>query len=74
MISIRLPNEIEARLDYLAVKTGRTKTFYMREALLEYLDNIEEQFLAEKTVEDLKAGKEHLINFETLALKYDLED
>jgi len=48
MLAIRLPEEIEARLDELAAKTGRTKTFYAREAILQYLDELEDIYLAEE--------------------------
>ena len=47
MLAIRLPENIESRLDQLAEKTGRTKTFYAREAILEYLDDLEDYYLAE---------------------------
>jgi RHH-type transcriptional regulator, rel operon repressor / antitoxin RelB len=46
MIAVRLPADIEQRLADLAAKTGRTKTFYVREALLEYLDEMEERYIA----------------------------
>ena len=46
MLAIRLPEEIENRLTELAAKTGRTKTFYVREAILEYIDDIEDKYLA----------------------------
>lgn len=46
MLAIRLPEEIEARLTELAAKTGRTKTFYAKEAILEHLDNMEDKYLA----------------------------
>ena len=42
MLAIRLPEEIEKRLDALAKETGRTKSFYVREAILEQLDDIED--------------------------------
>ncbi len=35
-LAIRLPAEIEKRLDDLAKATGGTKTFYAREAILGY--------------------------------------
>jgi predicted DNA-binding protein len=47
MLAIELPNEIEARLDRLARKTGRTKDDYIREALLECLDDWEDVALSE---------------------------
>ena len=46
MLAIRLPKEIEERLAALAAKTGRTKTFYAREAILEHLDEMEDKYLA----------------------------
>jgi RHH-type rel operon transcriptional repressor/antitoxin RelB len=42
MLAIRLDPEIESRLERLARKTGRTKTFYAREAILEHLDDLED--------------------------------
>lgn len=46
MLAIRLPKEIEAGLAALAAKTGRTKTFYAKEAILEHIDEIEDKYLA----------------------------
>jgi len=46
MLAIRLDAETEKRLEDLAKKTGRTKTFYAREAILEHLDDLEDIYLA----------------------------
>ena len=46
MLAIRLPTDIENRLRALAEKTGRTKTFYVREAILRHLDDLEDTYLA----------------------------
>ena len=40
MLALRLPEEIELRLNKLAKKTGRTKSFYAREAIVEHLDDL----------------------------------
>ena len=48
MLAIRLPAEVEDRLEALAKATGRTKTFYAREAILEHLDDLEDLYLAEQ--------------------------
>lgn len=48
MLALRLPKEIEDRLDALAKKTGRTKSFYAREAILEHLDDLEDVYYAEQ--------------------------
>ena len=55
MLAIRLPEEIENRLAELAAKTGRTKTYYVREAILEHLDDMEAKYLAIERLE--KGGK-----------------
>ena len=57
MLAIRLPAEIERRLEDLARKTGRTKTYYAREAILEYLDDLEDIHLAERRYAAFIAGK-----------------
>ena len=46
MLAIRLDPEIENRLDRLAKKTGRTKTFYARQAILQHLEELEDIYLA----------------------------
>lgn len=46
MLAIRIDKEIEERLDQLAKKTGRTKTFYAREAILQHLEDLEDYYLA----------------------------
>lgn len=46
MLAIRLDKKTEERLARLARRTGRTKTFYAREAILEHLDDMEDTFLA----------------------------
>ena len=47
MLAIRLPADIELRLASLAAETGRTKTALAREAILEYIDDLEDLYLAE---------------------------
>ncbi len=46
MLAIRLPEDIERRLAKLAEKTGRTKTFYAREAIVSHLEELEDTYLA----------------------------
>ncbi|MBE0448591.1 MAG: TraY domain-containing protein [Actinobacteria bacterium] len=57
MLALRLPSEIEERLEALAKATGRTKSFYAREAILEHLDDLEDIYLAEKTLEQVRQGE-----------------
>lgn len=46
MLAVRLPSDIEDRLEKLAHRTGRTKTFYARQAILTHLDELEDTYLA----------------------------
>jgi RHH-type transcriptional regulator, rel operon repressor / antitoxin RelB len=55
-ISIRLPSDLESRLQNLADLTGRSKTFYVTEAIREHLDDLEDIYLAERELEAIRAG------------------
>jgi RHH-type rel operon transcriptional repressor/antitoxin RelB len=48
MLALRLPPEIEQRLNALAKKTGRTKSYYAREAILRQIEDIEDEDLARR--------------------------
>jgi RHH-type transcriptional regulator, rel operon repressor / antitoxin RelB len=48
MLAVRLEKELEDRLERLASRTGRTKTFYAREAIEAHLDDLEDFYLAEE--------------------------
>jgi RHH-type rel operon transcriptional repressor/antitoxin RelB len=50
MIAVRLQPEIEERLAALAKRTGRTKTFYIREAITEHLEDLEDVYLMERVL------------------------
>lgn len=54
MLALRLPPEIEERLDKLARQTGRTKSYYAREAILAHLDDLEDAYVAKRR---LKPGR-----------------
>ncbi len=74
MLALRLPPEIEARLDALAKRTGRTKSYYAREAILEHLDNLEDIYLAEKRLTDLRAGRSESIPLAEVMKRHGLGD
>jgi RHH-type transcriptional regulator, rel operon repressor / antitoxin RelB len=50
MLALRLPAEIEKRLEALAKKTGRSKSYYAREAILRHLEDLEDYHLAKRRV------------------------
>jgi len=61
MLAIRLPQSIEKRLERLARRTGRTKSYYVREAILEHLEDIEDLYLAEGALERIRKGQERSV-------------
>lgn len=73
MLAIRLPKEIESRLEALAQATGRTKTFYAREAILEHLDDLEDLYLAEQRLIDIRTGRSQTVPLEDVIKRYGME-
>ena len=71
--SIRLPHEIEERLEHLAIQTGRSKSFYVKEAILDHLDDIEDVYLAEKRLEDIRAGRTQTIPLQEVMKRYGMD-
>jgi RHH-type rel operon transcriptional repressor/antitoxin RelB len=51
MLSIRLTPEMDRRLSELARRTGRTKSFYVRELIESNLEDLEDRYLAEARLE-----------------------
>lgn len=74
MLAIRLPPEVEARLEALAKATGRTKTFYAREAILSHIEDLEDLYLAEQRLLDNRAGKSDSVPLDGLMKRYGLEN
>ncbi len=73
-VSIRLPDDLNSRLSNLAVQTGRSKTFYMLEALKAHLDDLEDVYLAERELEAVRAGKSKTVPLEEVMKQYGLAD
>jgi RHH-type rel operon transcriptional repressor/antitoxin RelB len=74
MLALRLSPEIEARLAELAKRTGRTKGFYAREAILRHLDELEDLYLAESRLEDLRDGRSESIPLSDLLRRHGVEN
>ena len=73
MLAIRLPEKIEKRLARLAKRTGRTKTYYAREAILKHLDDLEDIYLAEKRMEAIESGRVKTVPIEDIMRQHGLE-
>ena len=48
MLGVRLDPEMEERLERLAKKTGRTKSYYAKEAIRQYIEDREDSLLADE--------------------------
>lgn len=70
MLAVRLPEKLENRLNNLASKTGRPKSYYVRQAVEQYLDDVEDHFLALSRLEK----KNKRISLDDLEKKLGLED
>jgi len=74
VLAVRLDQATEERLAHLAQTTGRPKSFYVREALHSYLEDLEDIYLAEKALEDLRAGRSRTYTLEEIERDIDLAD
>ena len=72
-VSLRLPEDVSARLESLAELTGRSKTFYMIEAIREHIDDLEDLYLSEQRLIANRAGKSQSIPLEDVMKRYGLE-
>ena len=74
MLAIRLPSSVEKRLEKLAERSGRTKTYYAREAILRYLEDLEDAYEAERILHRVRAGRERTSTLEEVAKRLGLDD
>lgn len=72
--SIRLDSATEQRLDQLAVQTGRTKAYYLRELVTNGLDDLEDYYLAAATMERVRKGEEKVYPAEQVRKDLGLDD
>jgi len=68
-ISLRLKPPIVSRLNSLSKKTGRSKTSYITEAIIEHLSDLEAIYLAEERLEKIKSGKVKTVSWKEVQKK-----
>jgi RHH-type rel operon transcriptional repressor/antitoxin RelB len=73
-VSIRLPDDVSTRLQALAEITGRSKTFYMIQAIREHLDDLEDLYIAEQRLIEVRAGRSKTYSLEEVERNLDLAD
>jgi RHH-type transcriptional regulator, rel operon repressor / antitoxin RelB len=74
MLTIRLPRSIEKRLERLARRTRRSKSYYVREAILHHLGDLEDIFLAERALKRIRKGEDGTIPLEDVMKRYRMKD
>jgi RHH-type rel operon transcriptional repressor/antitoxin RelB len=74
MLTIRLPKSVEKRLEKLARRAGRTKSFYAREAIVQHLEDLEDLYLAERALESLRDGDDNVIPLEDLMKRHGMKN
>lgn len=74
MLAIRLPQSIEKRLEKLAQKSGRTKTYYAREAILKHIEDLEDAYEAERILHRVRTGRERTLTLDEVEKRLGLED
>jgi len=73
-LNIRIPDSVADRLTLLAEKTGRTKTYYVRQALEEKIEELEDYYLALQSLEKVSTGKSKVWSHEEIENGGDLEN
>jgi RHH-type rel operon transcriptional repressor/antitoxin RelB len=72
--AIRLPDETYERLQALAARTGRTATYYIREAIEQHIEDLEDIYLAQQALEKLKRGEMGTKSLEEVSRELGLDD
>lgn len=70
MLSLRLPADVEAMLEDLARRTGRSKSYYAREAIVEHLEELEDLYLAGEAAAEHFASGGQTISMDEVMDKY----
>jgi len=65
-LSIRLPDDLNMRLTSLAQKTGRSKSFYVRKAIEDKLEDLEDLYLGLAVLENVRSGKDEILSSEDM--------
>jgi len=63
-IAVRLPSKTYLRLQELAKRTGRSATYSIQEAIEEHLDDLEDAYLGELALQQLRLGKDSTMSLE----------
>ncbi len=71
-VAIRLTDDQQRRLDALAARTGRTRSFYVKEAIEQHLDELEERYWADQVVAQYEASNKTTRPWDEVKAELDL--
>lgn len=71
MLAVRLPKELEERLEYMAKKTGRSKSLFAREAIIENIEALEDYYLLKSA---LAQSDGTTVNLEEVKRLWEIEE
>ncbi len=71
-MSLRLPADIEERLAALSTLTGRSKTFYATQAIIDHIDDLEDANYSSEILARVRAGVEARASLNALLVEYGL--
>lgn len=74
MLALQLPADIEKRLDDLARQTGRSKSDYIQDILIEHLEDLQDLQIAEERLRELKNGTARTLSLSDLMKSHGLEN
>jgi RHH-type rel operon transcriptional repressor/antitoxin RelB len=66
--NVRLDEATDARLAHLAARTGRTKSFYINEAIEGFLEDYEDYYLAKDALDEFRQSDDAAIDIDTIDL------
>ena len=72
VMTIRLSQDDTARLANLSEKTHRPKSFYIKEALARYFEDMEDLYLAESAMARIRSGEERTYTLDEVEAKLGL--
>ncbi|NCC98028.1 MAG: TraY domain-containing protein [Synergistales bacterium] len=74
MLIIRLDEQLSSRLEALAKKTGRTKSWYASKAIEDYLDDMEDYYIAAEAIALSRKRGTKPLSSEEVRLELGLDD